>query len=213
MTTAVLTPPGLTDWDLFSLRPAVKPIVDAALADSGTSRLVVDGDCAEPDSFLAAVLARLMVLERLDVEVAYVAGAPTRATRIHRLPTGAAARELAGAGTARERPLIRDDAASVLVGRARHVGADGGELTGEGYLDDLRLFDGTVAGVEIEPFGAGLRGRVVRRGLPRRWVTGRAVQTGGPAVFVEREGILTERAVPRSTFYPHHIGWRLVGGR
>lgn len=214
MTAVVLPPPESAAWDLLSLRGAVTPIVDEALGAPGADRLIVDAQCDEPDAFLAAVLARLMVRERLDVEVAFVAPAPTRATRIHRLPVGGAARRLAETGTAAELPLIRDDAASVLVGRARHVGADGGPLVGESYLDNTRLFDGTVAAVEIEPLGVlpGLRGRVARRGVPRRWTSGRAVQTGGPEVFVEREGILTPRAVPRSTFYPHHIPWRLVTG-
>ncbi|GED99151.1 hypothetical protein [Gordonia crocea] len=215
MTATVLTPPSSTAWDLLSLRSAVGPIVSDAVGESATDRLVVDaGDCPHPDAFLAAVVARLMVLERLDVAVAYVVGSPTRATRVYRLPVGAAARDLAHNGTPAPFPLIRDDAASVLVGRARHVGADGGPLLGEGYVDDTRLFDGEVAAVEIEPLGADgdLRGRVARRGwaLPHRWRSGRAVQTGGPAVFVEREGVLTPRATGRSTFYPHHVPWRLV---
>ena len=203
----------MTAWDLLSLRSAIKPIVDDALGASPPQRLIIDASgCTEPDSFLAAVVARLMALERLDVEIAYVAPSPTHATRIYRLPSGRPARQLAEAGSARECPLIRDDAASVLVGRARHVGADGGPLHGESYLDNTRLFDGEVAAVEIEPAGpeGGLRGGVARRGLPRRWLGGRAVQTGGPAVFVEREGVLTRRPSPRSTFYPHHLPWRLV---
>ncbi|MFT3901197.1 MAG: hypothetical protein QM728_13270 [Gordonia sp. (in: high G+C Gram-positive bacteria)] len=211
MPAAVLTPPAISDWSLLPLRSAVKSLVDEALA-GGAVRLVVDGDCGHPDAFLGAVVARLMVAERLDVEIAYVPPRPTRATRVHGLPGGAAARALAEAGTAREFPLIRDDAASVVVGRARHVGADGGPLRGEGYLDDVRLFDGEAIAVEIEPLASapGLRGRVARRVLPTRWTPGRAVQTGGPEVFVEREGVLTPRPVPRSTFYPHHIPWRLV---
>lgn len=210
MTAAVLTPPETDDWTLLGLRSAVKPIVDEAVA-GGSSRLVVDARaCAHPDAFLGAVLARLMAVERLDVEIAYVAAAPTAATRRLSLPIGAAALALAESGRADELPLIRDDAASVLVGRARHVGEGGGKLIGEGYLDSQRLFDGEVAAVEIEPSGDGVRARVSRRGVPRRWIVGRAAQTGGPAVFVEREGILTPRPTPRSTFYPHHIGWLLV---
>ncbi|MFT4199702.1 hypothetical protein [Gordonia sp. (in: high G+C Gram-positive bacteria)] len=212
MTAAVLTPPDLADWSLLSLRAAVKPVVDDALADTGIDRLIVQAEGPRADAFLGAVVARLMTLERLDVEVAYVTDGPTVATGVYRLPTGPAAAELARTGLAREFPLIRDDAASVLVGRARHVGADGGPLSGECYLDDLRLFDGEVAAVEIEPLPhlPGLRGRVPRRVIGRRWTSGRAVQTGGPAVFVEREGVLTPRAAPRSTFYPHHVPWRLV---
>lgn len=58
----------------------------------------------------------------------------------------------------------------------------------------------------------GLRARVVgrRRFLPRRWVSGRAMQLGSPAAELTRDGIAGGKAVKRSTFYRHHQEWLLV---
>ncbi|MBM7366151.1 hypothetical protein [Gordonia hydrophobica] len=188
--------------------------VAGLLSDSSVTRLIVSpgSDSAmAPDAFLARVVAALMKLERLDVEVAYVAPRSTRATRNFGLPHGAAAERLATTGTAHQLPLIRDDAATVLVGRARHLGADGAALHGECIADSDTIFNGDARGVEIEPLPSepGVRGRLIRR-LPGGWKTGRAVQTGGTNVTVEREGELTERVVKRSTFYRHHVDWHLV---
>ncbi len=164
-----------------------------------------------PDLFLSRVVAALMKLERLDVEVAYLAPHATAATRRYGLPHGEAARQLAETGTAQELPLIRDDAATVLVGRARHLGAAGEKLHGECIADSEVIFDGTARAVEIEPLpvAPGVRGRLARR-LPGGWKTGRAVQTGGTNLIVEREGEVTDRVVKRSTFYRHHVDWLLV---
>ena len=98
-----------------------------------------------------------------------------------------------------------------LVLGARHLGAEGARLHGEAYVDSDRLFDGEVDAVEIEPVREmpGVRGRVARR-LPGGWKVGRAVQTGGTNLVVEREGVLTDRPVKRSTFYRHHVEWKLV---
>lgn len=184
------------------------------LSDSSVTRLIVSpgsDNSMAPDAFFARVVAALMKLERLDVEVAYVAPRATRATRNFGLPHGTAAEQLAETGAAQTLPLIRDDAATVLVGRARHLGADGAKLHGECIADSDTIFDGDARGVEIEPLTTepGVRGRVIRR-LPGGWKTGRAVQTGGTNVTVEREGELTDRVVKRSTFYRHHIDWNLV---
>lgn len=192
---------------------ALSRAVTAALADAAVTRLIVvppeGGD--HPDAALANVAGVLMRHERLDVELAYVAPAATPATRAYGLPHGPAARELADAGAAQELPLIRDDAATVLVGAARHLGADGAKLHGETYVDSERLMNGDVRGVLIEPLteAPGVRARVQRL-LPGGWLSGRAVQTGGTNLVVEREGVLTPRVVKRSTFYRHHIDWRLV---
>lgn len=184
------------------------------LDDDATRRVVVavDDAAAHPDAFLAAVIAALMVAERLDVEVAYAPANPSAATRVYGLPHGAAAERLATEGIATSFPLIRDDAATVLVGSARHLGADGAQLHGETYVDNDRLFRGEVRGVLIEPTRAepGLRARVERRLRPGRWHHGRAAQTGGSNLLVEREGIVTRRVVKRSTFYRHHVDLKLV---
>lgn len=184
------------------------------LTDSQATRLIVSpgpDTSMAPDAFFARVVAALMKLERLDVEVAYVAPHATRATKNFGLPHGDAADQLAETGTAQQLPLIRDDAATVLVGRARHLGADGAKLHGECIADSETIFNGDARGVEIEPLTVepGVRGRLIRR-LPGGWKIGRAVQTGGTNVTVEREGELTDRVVKRSTFYRHHIDWKLV---
>lgn len=199
---------------------ALSRAVTAALADAAVTRLIVvpSADDEHPDQLFAQVVGVLMRHERLDVELAYVAPAATPATKVYGLPHGAAARTLAESGTAQEVPLIRDDAATVLVGRARHLGArslspvEGEKLHGETYVDSERLFDGEVRGVLIEPLveAPGVRARVERRLVPGGWLTGRAVQTGGTNLVVEREGALTPRVVKRSTFYRHHLDWKLV---
>ncbi|EGD54461.1 hypothetical protein [Gordonia neofelifaecis] len=186
----------------------------ASDSDGPVTRVVVAPTAADemaPDAFFARVVAALMKLERLDVEVAYVAPHATAATRNYGLPHGDAAMRLATDGAAQQLPLIRDDAATVLVGRARHLGSGGEKLHGECIADSDTIFDGTARAVEIEPLTVepGVRGRLARR-LPGGWKTGRAVQTGGTNVVVEREGELTDRVVKRSTFYRHHVDWKLV---
>lgn len=192
---------------------ALSRIVTGALTDPAVTRLIVVPAANEvrPDVALSQVVGVLMRHERLDAEIAYVPSTATRATKIYGLPHGDAAMMLAQNGVAQELPLIRDDAATVLVGRARHLGADGAKLHGETYVDSERLFDGDVRGVVIEPTPElpGVRARLDRR-LPGGWLTGRAAQTGGTNLIVEREGVRTERVVKRSTFYRHHLNWKLV---
>lgn len=194
--------------------PAV--LVAQALEYPDLTRIIVappevEESGVDPDVFLSEIVAAVMKQDRLDVEFAYVAPHETPATKAYNLKYGANAMALAESGVAHSLPLIRDDAATVLVGRARHLGADGAKLHGEAYVDSDRLFDGDVDAVEIEPIpeAPGVRGRVARW-LPGGWKTGRAVQTGGSNLVVEREGVVTERLVKRSTFYRHHIDWKLV---
>ncbi|AZG47827.1 hypothetical protein D7316_04439 [Gordonia insulae] len=194
-------------------KQAVRAAVTDHLTDPEVSRVVVAPTGADgADAFLSLVIATLMLAERLDVEVAYTPPAATRATRIYRLPHGSAAQTLAEHGSARDVPLIRDDAASVLVGVARHLGADDEKLHGETYVDSEHLFTGEVRGVQIEPLphAPGLRARVIRPIWPGRWHLGRAAQTGGTNIVVEREGTLTPRVLKRSTFYRHHVDMKLV---
>jgi hypothetical protein len=178
-------------------------VIDAAIG--GRRRLVIVG----ADADLAATLTRLLRAQRLDVEVAYVPGRRTRATRVYRLPAGHRAARRARHGSARRVTLIRDDTGSVIVGRARWLPEDGGRsLHGEAVVDDTVLFDGDVAGVCIEPTQGvpGLRARI-RGG---RWVAGRAAQLGSVGVRVERDGVFASRAARRSTFYRHVEGWLAV---
>lgn len=215
-------------------RSSVRSALDAALADEEVSRVIVRPEVEpNPDAYLAAVLAALMRSDRLDVEVAYVAPVSTRGTKNYGLPHGAAAVSLAESGSAVAVPLIRDDAATVLVGYARHLGhgelvepdaPEEGEpapaaeyeevdLHGETYVDSEQLFTGETRGVRIEPLpqAPGVRARLDRKLPWGGWLEGRAVQTGGTNILVEREGVITQRSVKRSTFYRHHVDLLLVG--
>jgi hypothetical protein len=115
-------------------------------------------------------------------------------------------------GKAAPTPLIRDDTGQVLVGRAADTGAGGAKLTGEAYIDDVRLFTGKVAALHISPTLElpGLRAAAQRGLRKRRWITGRAVQLGTPGALVTRDGIASGRTVPRASFYRHHEPWLLV---
>lgn len=168
--------------------------VDAAI--EGVRRLVVAG----ADADLATVLTRLMRLERLDIEVAHVAG-----------PFGG---RRARSGAAQRVPLIRDDTGTVIVGSALWLPPDGaGTVHGEAVIDDEVLFDGQASGVRIEPTTAmpGLRATVLAGLGPRRWRSGRAAQLGTTGARVVRDGVPAPRQVTRSTFYRHTTGWLRVG--
>ncbi len=164
------------------------------------------------DADLAAVLGRLLRAERLDIEVAYVPRRRTAATRAYRLPAGPRAARRARSGSAGRVPLIRDETGSVIVGHAQWLPTGGGPLHGEAIVDDTTLFDGDVAGADIEPTASlpGLRARVGGSRFRRRWVTGRAVQLGSTGVSVIRDGVPAPRPARRSTFYRNVEGWLLV---
>jgi hypothetical protein len=171
--------------------------LDEAVRDA--RRVVVAG----VDADLAAVLTRLMRTDRLDVEVAHVSGGPGGWLSARRAVTAAAQRV----------PLIRDDTGTALVGAALWLPPSGSDrLEGEAVVDDAVLFDGTAAGVRIEPTRAlpGLRAAVLSR-RPRRWVSGRAAQLGTTGVRVLRDGVAGSREMKRSTFYRHTTGWLQVG--
>jgi hypothetical protein len=191
-------------------RDDLRASVAKAAAPLDVVRVVVVGGPDRPDAVLAGVVSRLMIAERLDLEVAYVAPAATPATRVYGLPHGDAAADLALHGTAETLPLIRDDAAVVVVGEASHRGVDG-PFTGETYVDSERLFTGTAREVRIRPTAhePGVEGALPRR-FRTRWIAGRAVQTGGIDIVVERDGVRAPRPVPRSTIYRHADDWKLV---
>jgi hypothetical protein len=180
---------------LFGGRRAPRALRDlpvVGLDDVGDCRRVV---VVGTDADLAAVLTRLLRMDRLDVEVGHVRR-PWHARR-------------ARSGAAQRVPLVRDETGSVIVGSAEWTGAP---LRGEAVVDDTVLFDGEVPGVRIEPTPTmpGLRAAVIGRGR-RRWATGRAVQLGTPGATVVRDGVAAPRPVRRSTFYRHTEGWLRVG--
>lgn len=174
-------------------------------------RLIVVGT----DAAFAASLTRLMRLERLDIELAYVAEDRSDATAAYHLSTGAKAARAALKGTGHVVPLIRDDAGIALVGAAALTGPGGTEeLVGEAYVDDNKLFSGTVPGICIVPSPKlpGIRASVDRRSRwgGRRWLEGRAIQLGAPAAHLVRDGVPNPRDLKRSTFYRHDKTWLLV---
>lgn len=178
------------------------------LAADSLPRLIVLGH----DAALAAVLTHLMRTERLHVEIGYVPVEKTYASRAYQTGTGNAAAKRAIEGRAAETPLVRDDTGTVLVGRAVITGVGGTKLEGEAYVDDTQLFTGKVTAMIVSP-SLDLPGAraTVRKGIrKRRWVEGRAAQLGTPGAIVTRDGVRTDRPVPRSTFYRHHESWQLV---
>jgi hypothetical protein len=182
------------------------------LAADSLPRLIVLGE----DAALAAVLTHLMRTERLHVEIGYVPVDKTYGSRAYQTGTGNAAAKRALGGRATETPLIRDDTGTVLVGRATITGPGGEKLEGEAYVDDTLLFSGKVTAMRVSPMldMPGVRATVQKgfrfRFRKRRWIEGRAAQLGTPGAVVTRDGIASDRVVPRSTFYRHHEPWLLV---
>ena len=180
--------------------PVIAPEVDPDSAPERLTnyrRIIVVGSHAD----LAAVLARLLRADRLDIEVAHV-NRPWQGWR-------------ARSGVATRVPLIRDETGSVITRRAQWLPPEGASsICGEAVVDDSLLFDGSVSGVQIEPTTAmpGLRARAVSGRLRlRRWVAGRAAQLGTTGALVVRDGKAAPRPIRRSTFYRHTEGWLRVG--
>jgi len=190
--------------------------VDPVLRERTPRRVVVAGD----DADLAAVVVRLLRTERLDVEIAYVPVGATAATRAWGLPHGQAAADLAGAGTARPVPLVRDDSGGVLVGRGEIDG-----LVGECYCDEHLVLRGRAPRLVVAPSPSGI---AVRAGHGRRppdgrmralspkvatgrgSAIGRAVQIGGEPMTVVNDGVAHPRPVPRWTWFRHTTDLLLV---
>ncbi|WP_278313780.1 hypothetical protein [Lolliginicoccus levis] len=213
MTTVVLTLQGSTVPAALRHLPGITlgSPTDRAEIDSATKdarRVIVVGT----DALLAAVVTRLMRKDRLHVDVALVPTGASRATRVYRLPTGRSATRLALDGSAQPFPLIRDDTGTALVGSAIMRGPAGEELFGEAYVDDSRLFRGPARGIEIRPSRRlpGVRATLLGRLPSRRWLEGRAIQTGAREIALSRDGVDHPRVITRSTFYRHTENWRLV---
>ncbi|WP_240498011.1 hypothetical protein [Williamsia sp. 1135] len=205
-----LTPAGLPRIEAVRERASIIAAINGAVADESLTRLVVVAGPELPDAFCAAVVGRIMLAERLDLEIALVLPHPTPASTIYGLPTGPAATALAVDGAAEELPLIRDDMAIVLLGQARQRGVEG-PFDGESYVDSELLVRGKAKAVVVEPTATmpGVRARLDKR-FRAKWHLGRAAQTGAPALIVERDGITAPRPTKRSTFYRHQHNWKLV---
>lgn len=166
------------------------------------------------DADLAAVALRLLRRDRLAaVELAYATADPTPVTRLHRLPTGAAAVELARSGAARPVTLVRDDVGGVLVG----AGELGPITAGTVYVDEHRVLRGAAELIRVTPDEAmGLTVTVVQRrvagvfGSRPRTTAGRAVQMGMAPTTVRSDGREHPRPMDRWTFYKHTAPLQLV---
>jgi hypothetical protein len=171
--------------------------VDPLVKDESIDRLVVHGT----DADLAAVVLRLMRLERLDVPVGFVPlGRGSAVARLWELP--AAPIEVALTGGVRRLPLIRDDAGGVLLGLGVLAPA-----RGTVYCDDQLALRGAAERIEVAPDPDGeLTVRVVRRGFLRNRTetfAGRAVQFGVDPVAPTRDGVAYPRPMERWTWYRH----------
>jgi hypothetical protein len=190
--------------------------LDPLLEAHAPRRIAVAGT----DADLAAVLLRLLRTERLDIEVAYLPATASPAVRAWGLPTGAAAVELAGSGSAGPVPLTRDDGGGVLVGRGEIR-----DLTGECYCDETLVLRGSARRLVVVPgpdgiaVRAGRTGRVPDGGLRPVPPTaarghgsarGRAVQVGGRPATVIADGVPHPRPLERRTWYRHTADWLLV---
>jgi hypothetical protein len=205
-----LIPAGVGHTEAVRERSSILAALTGALSDESLTRIVVVAGPQLPDAFCAAVVGRIMLAERLDLDIALVLPHATPASKVYGLPTGAAAAALAVEGAAAELPLIRDDMAIVLLGQARQRGVDG-PFDGESYVDSELLIRGKAKAVVIEPTTTmpGVRARLDKR-FRAKWHLGRAAQTGAPALIVERDGITAPRPTKRSTFYRHQHNWKLV---
>lgn len=202
-------PVTLSSEDLVAVSavPTREELLEKLPRGGVDARVVVIGD----DAALAAVLTHLLRHERLDVELAYVPASRTPACKVYHLDHGSKAAKHALDGKALATPLIRDDLGVALVGVATLTGPDGGKLTGETYVNDHQLFNGVGPGVEIRPLAKAPGLQAARLGgFRRKWVSGRAAQSGAVSAMLVRDGILERKQLKRSTFYRDANDWLLV---
>ncbi|MGH3759543.1 hypothetical protein [Actinophytocola sp.] len=181
-----------------------KSDVDPLLKGMTEGQLVVHGS----DADLAAIVVRLLRIERLDVPVGYVPTDPgSPVARLWELPKDLITAALDG--RVAPFPLVRDDNGGVLVGLGVLPA-----VRGTVYCDDATPLRGPARRVEVTPDPElGLRVRIVRKGLPRNkvsTVTGRAVQFGGEPVTPVHDGVAHPRSVNRWTWYRHTDDLRVV---
>lgn len=190
-------------------------------------RIVVAGS----DAALSAILTRLMRIDALWAELAFIPrqDSPTATNwSISSDPW-----EIALSGQVRPLPLIRDDAGIAVAGSASITSWDGAELYGEIIVDSNTLCTGleagnrrkhgvygarlvpmlTAPGIAAVPYTTSLEPRTGLLGLrdrsprgavdPKQLATGRALQAGGSNLKVTVDDIPRPRPVERVTFYRH----------
>jgi hypothetical protein len=114
--------------------------------------------------------------------------------------------------------LVRDDHGGVLVDRAELSAWRGRRLGMRGYVDDVPVADGAVAGLSVQVTGAGTlvgRARLGRRWGPDRMRTasGRAVQVSCAEARLVVDGRPHPRPVTRRNWWVEPGGWLLLGRR
>ncbi len=176
-----------------------------------SGRVIVVGD----DADLAAVALRLLRRDLLSsVEVGYVPGRTTPATRLWGLPADAGTQAaVAVSGAVREVPLVRDDAGGALVADGRISPIDGPV-----YVDEHRILGGPAHELRVAPDarkGLAVTLTIHPRRVPlfgRRPATtlGRAVQIASAPTTVVRDGVAHPRPMTRWTWYLHTARLRIV---
>lgn len=194
----------------------------AILDDQKISNVLVGLPVNKADAFLAAVLTVLLRLDRLDVGVIPWYRRATLGSNIHGIkPLARVEKSLITAkvkqaslvSSFQSIPLVRDEFAYALVGEARILPAittDKAIVRGESYVDEKRLFRGNMPQIIIRPLGAapGLKAAVAKRFF-KKWLTGRAIQTGAEKLSLLRDEIYDPHIRPKSAFYVHNKPWRL----
>jgi len=182
-------------------RSDIDPLIKARTSGD----VVVHGS----DADLAAVVLRLLRLDRLEVPVGYVpVSASSPVARAWGLPADRVGAALGGSvGSV---PLVRDDAGGVLLGLGVLAPVHGTVL-----CDDAVPLRGAAERVEVRPDPAlGLAVTVVRKALLRKrssTLTGRAVQFGGEQpVTPVRDGVPHPRPMNRWTWYRHTEDLRVL---
>ncbi|MFC6318168.1 hypothetical protein [Corynebacterium gerontici] len=187
-------------------------------------RLIVHGT----DAALAAVLTRLMRIDALWAEVAFIPSEESTVAQAWGLPKE---KEFAFEAPVKPKPLIRDDAGQAVAHSATISDWDGREITGEIIVDDTVLLHhsartrnprkGQYGARLISTFDApGIEGnRILSSEHPGGfWQKvlpvapslidatahqGRAMQAGGVNLRITIDGQSRKRPVERATFYRH----------
>lgn len=195
--------------DEIAASPNVSHLGKPALAPQQPEdplRLVVVGD----DAALSAILTRLMRIDALWVQLAYIPTAPSAAAENWGLDSQKV--ELALRGAVNPVPLIRDDSGTAVAGSATITAFDADTFTGEIIIDDHPLAAGTQEhGVRLVPMldapgiaAVRLKRKLFRVGVDKQSLaTGRALQAGGRGLKVTVDGVARPRAVDKVTFYRH----------
>ncbi|QAU51583.1 hypothetical protein CPELA_01415 [Corynebacterium pelargi] len=176
-------------------------------------RFIVHGD----DAALAAIITRLMRIDAMWAEIAFLPSKESSLAQAWNLP---ADRDFAFDAPVKPKPLIRDDAGQAVAHQAIISDWDDKKLDGEIIVDDAVLLRGKHYGASlISTMDApGVAGQVILSpanptGLLAKFrqaskradtiYSGRAMQAGGANLRISIDGVSRKRPVQRATFYRH----------